>query len=196
MNTILIFGCSDRIADWRQGLTSWQHQQERTFNTASPFSKLEEAVFDRIKVYPSIGLNRFPEFFPFVDYWLWIDNKNFGNCIYKRNNNGDLIAKRYYKPYFKFKPNIELFGAYTVTSFALDFAVKQGYERAVLYGILDGEYKLIEKKGFHVGHWDFSYKHFYDDKSRRVPMQKLQQFKSIINSYKDKIEVEIPYMTI
>ncbi len=165
MDTIQIFGCSDRI------------------------SELGDEVFDLLKEYPSIGLNRFPEFFPFVDYRLWIDNKSFGNCVYKRN--GSL-----YEPYLPFEPNIDLFGAYTVASFALDFALKQGYKRAVLYGILDGRYQLIEKKGIHAGHWDFSYRHFYEEKPQRIPVQKLQQFKSIIYGYRSKIQLEIPYMTI
>ena len=118
MNTIQIFGCSDRI------------------------TKLGDSVFEKLKGFPSMGLNRFPEFFPFVDYWLWIDNPNFGNCIYKRNNKS-------FEPFLHFEPNINLFGAYTVASFALDFAIKQGFKKAILYGILDGEYKLVEKKGIH-----------------------------------------------
>ncbi len=165
MNTILIFGCSDRI------------------------TKLGNSVFDKLKGYPSIGLNCFPGFFPFTDYWLWVDNKKFGNCVYKRIGNS-------YEPYLPFEPNVELFGAYTVASFALDFAVKQGFKRAILYGVLDGEYKLLEKKGIHPGHWEFGYRHFYDDKLLRIPMQKLQQFKSIIYGYRNKIQIEIPYMSI
>lgn len=182
MNTILIFGCSDRISDWQQGF-------KNSFNSAGLLSKSGDRVFDELKKYPSIGLNRFPGFFPFVNYWLWIDNKDFGNCVYKRSN-------KKFRPYLQFETNIDLFGAYTVASFALDFAVKKGFQRAILYGILDGEYKLLKKQGLHPGHWMFSYKYFYCNRERTIPLQKLQQFKHIIYSYKDKIEVEIPYRTI
>lgn len=189
MDTILIFGCSDRLLDWHKWLLKGLIPIKNPDNNAGHFSEQGEAVFDELKNYVSIGLNRFPEFFPFVDYRIWIDNSLFGNCVYKLTNNN-------YKPFLFFEPNINLFGAYTVASFALDFAIKQGFKRAVLYGILDGEYKLIEKKGIHLGHWEFSYRHFYEDQPGKVTMYKLQQFKNIIFSYRNKIQVEIPYRTI
>ena len=78
------------------------------------------------------------------------------NCVYIKK---DLA----YKPYLKFIQNFEdenhkgLFGAYTSATFALDFAIKEGYKRAELYGILDGDYKFLDNG-------EVEYKHFYDNK--------------------------------
>ncbi len=158
------------------------------FGCSDGILKITDEIPNLIQNNITIGLNRFACYYKTL-YRIWIDNKNLGNCVYKLN-------KGLYEPYLRFEPNVNLFGAYTVASFALDFAVKTGFKRAVLYGVLDGEYKLIRKKGNHPGHWVFSYRHFYDNKPLSIPMQKLQQFKNIINSYSHKIQLEIPYMTI
>ena len=122
-------------------------------------------------------------------YWLWLDNPDFGYCIYKRDGSE-------YKEFLKFEPNVTLHGGITSASFALDFAIKQGYKKAELYGILDGKYELTHKKLFHVGFWQFSYIHFYDETVHNMEMMKLQGFKQIINSYTDRIDINIPYLSI
>jgi hypothetical protein len=121
-----------------------------------------------------------------------MDDKRFGNCVYK-------LTDGEYKPFLYFEPNFEefdqygnkkdLFGAYTVATFAIDFAIKQGYEKAVLYGILDGEYMPAGKDHIH-------YKHFYDDKLHHMHKQVLQAWKKEILSYRNKIDTEIHYQTI
>ncbi len=163
-NSILIFGCSDRI------LT------------------IEKQLPALIENNPTIGLNAFPLYYK-TDFWLWIDNPKFGNCVYKKENSS-------YKKYFPFEPNVDLTGAYTVASFALDFAARAGYKKAVLFGILDGEYIKSDTPCVHAGHIELSYKHFYDRQDKTVNMMKLQQFKAIINSYRNKIDIEIPFGTI
>ena len=134
--------------------------------------------------YTSIGLNDFSIHYP-CDYFLWIDRPdldNAGKCIFKKID-GE------FKPYLKFEPNVDLHGAFTVASFALDFAIKEGFKRAILFGIMDGEYTLLEKRAGHVGHWIFSYKYFYTDEVKTISMFKIQQFKNIIKSYANRIEI-------
>jgi len=163
-DTVLIFGCSDRIL------------------------RIEKQLPRLLENNHTIGLNVFPLYYK-TDYWLWIDNPKFGNCVYGRNGRG-------YNPYFPFEPNIDLMGGYTVASFALDFAAKAGYKKAVLYGILDGEYVQTGVPYQHAGHMTLTYRYFYDNEPKTISMMKLQQFKSIISSYRNKIEVEIPYGSI
>lgn len=136
----------------------------------------------------TLGLNAFPLYYK-TNYWLWIDNPKFSNCVYQLNHNR-------YSPFFQFEPNIDLMGVYTVASFALSFAVKMGYEKAVLFGVLDGDYRKVGGFYNHAGEMKMTYRHFYDQEDKTIYMMKLQQFKSIINSYNDKIEVEIPFGSI
>lgn len=143
--------------------------------------EIEKNLPELLKNNHSIGLNAFPVYYK-TDYWLWIDNPKFGNRIFARSGKG-------YRPYLDFEPNVDLMGAYTVASFAIDFAVKQGYQKAILYGILDGEYTRHDEQ-------ILSYRHFYDQIDNTIYMMKLQQFKEIINSYKDRIQIEIPFGTI
>jgi hypothetical protein len=142
----------------------------------------------------TIGLNAFPLYYR-TEYWIWMDNESFGNCVYKRKGN-------VYEPFFYFEPNFDpekdLFGSFTVATFALDFAIKQGYQKATLYGILDGEYIESEKDYTHAGNLEISYKRFYYDPEEEYPLMSvatLQKWKAEILSYSDKIKIEIPNRT-
>ncbi len=158
------------------------------FGGSDRILQIEKQLPELLKNNHTIGLNVFPLYYK-TDYWLWIDNPAKGNCVYRRNGRG-------YKPYFAFEPNIDLMGGYTVASFALDFAAKAGYKKAILYGILDGEYVQKGVPYQHAGHMVMTYRHFYGPEDRTISMLKLQQFKAIINSYRNKIEVEIPYGSV
>jgi hypothetical protein len=116
-----------------------------------------------------------------------MDNPAFGYCVYKYNNGK-------YEPYYHFEPNVDLFGAYTVATFALDWAIKQGYEKAVLFGILDGDYQVAEFKT--DANYELYYKHFYDDVLHVKHYQVLEAHKKEIYSYSSKINIEIPYLNI
>jgi hypothetical protein len=156
MQILDIFGCSDKILDL----------------------KLPQKIETE-----SLGLNAFPLYHK-TDFWLWMDNKEHGNCVYKKENDK-------YIPYLRFEPNYDpekdLFGSYTVATFGIDFAIKQGYKKVRLFGILDGSYNLNEE---HV-----LYKHFYNDKLFKMHINNLKAWKDTIYSYKNSIEIEIPYQT-
>jgi hypothetical protein len=127
-----------------------------------------------------------------------MDNPAFGNCIYIREGCE-------YKPFYSFEPNFEefdnegnfkdLFGCYTVATFALDFAAKKGYKKAILYGILDGNY--TESKPDHL-----YFSHFYDEILHEFHKENLKSWKKEIFGYANKyykrkpIEIEIPYLNI
>lgn len=113
----------------------------------------------------------------------------YGNCVYMRQG-------KKYNPYLCFEPNVDLMGGYTVASFALDFAAKMGYKKAVLFGVLDGNYTQTGEAYSHAGEMRMTYKHFYDLEDKKIHMLKLQQFKTVINSYKNKIDIEIPFGSI
>ena len=145
----------------------------------------------------SIGLNHLPLYHK-TTYWLFMDDLFFGNCVYKREKNK-------YIPYYPFIPNFEkerdLFGGYTVASFALDFAIKMGYKKAVLYGILDGNYKPTDNDYSHASNMEIEYSHFYTKKKIIISYACMESFKNMIMSYSNPdvrektIEIEIPYRT-
>ena len=136
--------------------------------------QIEKQLPELLESHHTLGLNAFPLYYK-TDYWLWINNAKFGNCVYKREN----VT---YKPYFPLESNVGITKTCMSASFALDFAVKMGYEKAILYGILDGETN--------------SYKHFYDQVDKPSNIKNLQQLKTKIDSHRDKIEVEIPFGTM
>ncbi len=142
----------------------------------------------------TLGLNHFTDFYK-TKYRLWLDV--FGNQFDIYNP----VTKKY-ECFLKFLPNEDICGACTSASFAIDFAVKQGYKKVVLLGVLDGTYTLKKKQGWHIGHYIYSYKHFYEepnnspDVAQEKSMFQLQQFKHFIYAHKDRIKIIIPYQTI
>lgn len=160
--TLRIFGCSDKINDLN--------------------------LHSLLIGHTNFGLNLFPCFGAQTTYWLYLDHPQFGSRVYIKK---DLA----YKPYLKFIQNFEdenhkgLFGAYTSATFALDFAIKEGYKRAELYGILDGDYKFLDNG-------EVEYKHFYDNKVHTMHENCLQSWKNEIMSYNNRIEIVIPYQTV
>jgi hypothetical protein len=118
-----------------------------------------------------------------------MDSPTHGNTVY-RDYCGNYI------PYLNFKPNFDkkfdLFGSYTVASFAVDFAARLGYKEVMMFGVLDGNYKEIDEN--HV-----AYRHFYED--FEVPLNKqvlLAHRNAIIEQdiQKVKIRVTIPYYSL
>jgi hypothetical protein len=125
----------------------------------------------------SIGLNRFPLYYPDVKFWLWIDNINFGFCVYRKTDSS-------IKPYFPFEPNVTLQGACSVATFAISWAIKEGYKRVYLYGILDDEYEV---KGDYV-----TWYHFYDEEPGYYPLASFKMFKIILKEQGKFIEIVQP----
>ena len=137
----------------------------------------------------SIGLNCFSGFFR-TKYWLFSDREDFGDCIYKLKSESKLktgfdhyncIKNKYYEPYLNFEANVDLFGALTTATFALSFAIKKGYKKAALYGILDGQYNEVSGM--------VEWKHFYDDEVHYMPIERFNKIKRLINSYGKRIEI-------
>lgn len=159
-----------------------------TFKIFGGSDRISQLSLDRLVVGETLGLNNFPMLGHFTKYWLWIDEKSLGNCVYIKEESK-------YRPFFKFIPNSvlkaeqSLKGAYSSATFAIDFAIKQGFKQVELYGILDGDYQSGEN-GRVV------YKHFYDDKELFMHEECLKSWKKEIMSYNDKIEIIIPYQTI
>lgn len=133
---------------------------------------------------PSIGVNKFTNFYK-PTFKLFMDDKQCGNCVYKLNN------KQEYEPYLKFTPNFlvekDLFGIYTIATYAIDFAIKQGYNEAVLYGILDGEYKEVDENNVELYH-------FYGE-PQIIRKELAKARKDAIFSYSEQIKLTIPYLT-
>ena len=136
---------------------------------------------------PSIGLNYFPIYYPDVNYWLWMDNIFWGNCIYEilvhdktRMMNGDIKV-----PYFWFEPNVTLMGCCSTATFAIDWAIKLGCERVYLYGIFDDDY-IIE--GDYV-----IWQQFYKPKPIKFPLNKFKLVEQFIEECKEKIEIIQPF---
>lgn len=132
----------------------------------------------------------FPVFFPKVDYWFFMDENlvPYVTDNYKGQKivTTDLVFTKYLqftdiKPHMVFRPNIDLFGAISSATFAIDLARILGYKTAVLWGILDGNYEITKGK--------LQYKHFYDDEIREMSAKKALQAKRKIMSYNRKIQV-------
>lgn len=160
---MLIFGCSDGI---------------------KKIDNIQELLKNNI----SIGLNRFCEFHK-TDFWLWLDNPNMGDKVYRHNG-----IK--YVPYLIFESNLDPFfdlcGSHTVASFAVDFAYKMGFKEVDLYGVLDGEYKFLDNNRV-------QYKHFYDENIFEFHKDNLGAWWNVITGQKlfeNKIRVNIPNCTI
>jgi len=182
MDTIQIFGCSDRI------------------------NELGDSIPDILKKkkHPSIGLNRFPEFFPFVDYWLFVDSamadRIVNGEIYK--NQQILTCRHIYNFWFKNRPEFRFHTGMSCEKrskaplsslplrnifepndlelkignsayYALEWAVSQGYKRALLYGILDSDYAQTGK--------DIKFKHFFGG-SGTFPAYKFPELKQAVES--------------
>ena len=120
---------------------------------------------------------------------LWIDNPSYGNCIYK-------LKEDEYQEDLNFIPNETLFGYSTSITFALDWAIRNGYKKATLLGVLDGHYKLVKRQGIFCGHWLFEYRHFYDNVIHHKQLLQIMQFKNAIFEYSNRIQIEIPYRRI
>jgi hypothetical protein len=139
-----------------------------------------------IKEYDTFGLNYIKEYYEPL-YHLGLDNPDLGCCIYKLENG-------IYQKHLKFIPNKTLFGCHTSASFAIDFAIKQGYNKVILYGILDGEYTRVKEHPYQL-HSLFTYKHFYSTENQTKTLQELGQFKNSIFQHKYDIEIIIPNKT-
>lgn len=159
-----------------------------TFRIFGGSDKLRELNLDELVVGETLGLNNFPMLGRFTKYWLWIDQRSLGNCVYIKEESN-------YKPFYKFIPNSvihyerTLKGAYSSATFAIDFAIRQGFERVELYGVLDGDYQRGENGRI-------CYKHFYNDEVLVMHEECLKSWKKEIMSYNDKIDIIIPYQSI
>ncbi len=140
---------------------------------------------------PCIGLNRFPVYYPDVDYWMFVDLGDFNDYV-KDNYKGQKIVTQKYnfhfymkhsgiKPHHIFEPNVDLFGSHTIATFALDYAVQLGYKKVVLHGVMDSDYKEVDGK--------VEWKHFYDDKVHYIEKNRFDEMQRKIDSYRDRIEV-------
>ena len=150
--------------------------------------KISELNLPKIILEDSLGLNIFPLYYK-TKFWLWIDNPKFGNCVYILENNR-------YIPYFKFNLNFnkekDLFGAFTVASFALHFVAKEGYKEAILYGILDGNY-------IDIGNNEYQYSHFYDMSIHTFHKDNLKAWNNEIlygQAHSNKINIVIPHYSL
>ncbi|OGI01487.1 MAG: hypothetical protein A2Y25_02045 [Candidatus Melainabacteria bacterium GWF2_37_15] len=160
-NTVHIYGCSDSI----RGL------------------KKPES--------PSIGLNRFPVYYPDVDYWMFVDLDCFNGYVKDNYKDQKIVTQKYnfyfymkysgIKPHHIFEPNKDLIGSQTVATFALDYAIQLGYKKAILHGIMDSEYKETDNM--------VEWKHFYDDKVLHIEKDRFDEMQRKIDSYKDRIEI-------
>lgn len=160
-NTVHIYGCSDSI----RGL-----------------KKVES---------PSIGLNRFPVYYPDVNYWMFVDLGDFNGYVKDNYRDQKIVTQKYnfhfymkhsgIKPHHIFEPNVDLFGSHTIATFALDYAINLGFKTAVLHGIMDSDYKETDEK--------VEWKHFYDNKVLYIEKDRFNEMQRKINSYKDRIEI-------
>jgi len=130
----------------------------------------------------SLGLNVFPLHFPDVKYWLWLDNINFGHCIYEKTDST-------LKPYFPFTPGRDIKGSCSSATYAISWAIKEGYKKVNLYGILDeDEYNIIEVKGVKYVEW----RHFYDDTVLTYRLSAFETFNRIVGEQKQLIDITFP----
>jgi hypothetical protein len=165
--TLNIFGCSERVNE-----------------------KLKE-IRKLVKTEDTFGINKCIEYFP-TTYGLWFDNPDFGAKVLKYNP-----KTLSWDTYFPFEPNVTLFGACTSVSFAIDFAIKKGYNKVRLVGVLDGKYtQLPEQEHLYCLKRLFEYKHFWTEEVYHLPLLQIMQFKSMIYSYEKHIKIDIPYRTI
>ena len=148
--TLIIFGCSERI------------------------SEISNRIPELISNFDTLGLNRFPEYYP-TKYRLWIDNEKYGYCIF-RQDDGE------YKPFHPFT-SADLKLGWTVAVPAIDWAIKQGYKKVILYGVLDGEYKQIDDDYY-------SYHYFYSDEVGKIHKKALSGMVKYVDSFNEQIDID------
>jgi hypothetical protein len=131
---------------------------------------------------PSIGINHFPNHYPNVDCWLFVDGQMVERMDYKGQKiitcefvyNNYLEKKPKYNVIDRFEPN-NIQGSIGNSAFyAIWWAVKEGYTNINLYGILDGEYKQLAN-GNTAYKNIFSGEHIFQDK-------KYQKFKEVVET--------------
>lgn len=170
-DTLDIYGCSDRI---NQIAGDIQRQQAES---------------------DSLGINRFFLYYPNVDYIYWMDSGLYKNCLKDNLKNQKLITcnkiaqkevRGRHKLHYVFEPGIDLMGGGTSATYAIDFARKNNYRKVRLYGVLDGTYEELDEK-------NLTYKYFWGEE-KIIEKKRLEKWKKTILSFRDVIDIEIPYL--
>ena len=160
------------------------------FGTSEKINELGEAEINRLlnSDIPSIGINRFCEYYSKVDHICFVDTDMAERLtLGKYGGQGIITCEHAYKHFFKNKPEFKITTIFEPNNmqlsvgnsafYALWWAVSQGYKEANLYGILDGNYDINPA----LVQW----KHFYevdDQPSVDFDYRKWQKFTQLMES--------------